>query len=111
MTVKIEKYGRQNPSCSELLKVPTPEPMHGSPAVVVEMLEDHGVSNVQRSRNELQEILLSVRKLREGMMSNARYDQLTVDGTRKNLIQFMSFRFLFPFCVRMLRSWQQVLHA
>lgn len=44
------------------------------------------MDNVQRSRNELQEILLSIRKLREGMMSNARYDQLTVDGTIRKIL-------------------------
>ena len=57
--------------------------MRGLPAAVSEMLKDYGMGNVQKSRNELQEILLSIRKLREGMMSNARYDQLTVDGTIK----------------------------
>lgn len=60
--------------------------MSGSPAVVSEILKDHGMDNVQRSRNELQEILLSIRKLREGMMSNARYDQLTVDGTIRKIL-------------------------
>lgn len=60
-----------------------PELMQGSPFVVVEMLKDHGRGSVRRARDELQEILLSIRKLREGIMSNARYDSLTIDGTSK----------------------------
>lgn len=78
LIIQIGQFSKNYPSCLELLTIPFPTPLKGTPDRFLIKLKESKQNS--RQREDLETLLLSVRKLREGLISNERFDFFTIDG-------------------------------
>lgn len=72
------KHSKEYPSCVHILVEPSQNVLHGTPESLLR--RSYGTDEYRAQRDSLEQILLQVRKLREGLVSNRRFDALTIDG-------------------------------
>ena len=71
-------HSKEYPSCAHILVEPSQPLLHGTPNPLLP--KSYDTDEYRAQRDSLEQILLQVRKLREGLVSNRRFDALTIDG-------------------------------